>query len=215
MNGIVRPHVEEYITSLAPPRDALLEELEHEAQQERIPICGPLVGALLHILIAAQRPRIALELGTAIGYSAVWMGRALRAHGGRLITIELDPSRTERARANLRRAGLADVVEVTIGTALDVLPAMSGPMDFIFIDAVKSEYPDYLTHAARLLRPGGVLVADNVLQRGGVADPALASGRSPAAIDAIRRFNETLFAHRSFVSTILPLRDGLTLSVRL
>ncbi len=215
MNGIVHPQVEAYLSKLLPPRDPLLADLEGQAQKDHIPICGPLVGTLLATLVSATHPRRVLELGTAIGYSAIWIGRVLAPEGGRLTTIEVEPSVAVRARAHLQRAGLAEVVQVIEGAALDILPRLADHVDFVFIDAVKSEYPQYFAHVVRVLRPGGVLVADNVLLGGSVADPALTSGWSPAARDGIRQFTQMLFDHPGFRSTILPLRDGLSLSVRL
>ena len=215
MNGIVHPKVETYLAELLPPRDPLLVDLERQAQKDHVPICGPLVGALLATLVSATRPRRVLELGTAIGYSAIWMGRVLAPEGWRMTTIELEPPVAARARAHLQEAGLAGVVQVLEGAALDILPQLADRVDFVFIDAVKSEYPQYFAHVVRLLRPGGVLVADNVLLGGSVADPVLPSGWAPAARDGIRQFTRMLFDHPGFRSTILPLRDGLSLSVRL
>lgn len=214
MAGILSSDVEDYLIQLVPPRDDLLQELEVQAREERIPICGPQVGTLLHLLAGATRPRTALELGTAIGYSAIWIGRALAGCGGRLVTIEVDAETAARARRHLKRAGLSGVVNVAVGAALQVLPTLADPVDFIFIDAVKSEYPDYLSHGARLLRSGGVMVADNVLLGGSVADAKAKTGWSPESRDGIRRFTQMLFTHPQFRSVVLPIRDGLTLSIR-
>ncbi len=215
MNAIVIAPVQDYLTRLIPPRDPLLQELEAQARDEGIPICGPQVGTLLFTLAVALRPNRALEVGTAIGYSAIWIGRALAPHRGRLTTIEIDPRIAARARQHLQRAGLTEVVEVLEGAALTVLPTLVSPVDFLFIDAVKPEYPEYLSHALRLLRPGGLLIADNVLLGGSIADPAIKSGWSAASQNGIRRFTEMLFGDSSLRSTILPIRDGLSLSVRL
>ncbi len=215
MDEIVNAQVGAYLAQLIPPRDSLLQELETQAREGRIPICGPQVGTLLFTLAAATRPRRALELGTAIGYSAIWIGRALAPLGGRLTTIEIEPSTAAKARLHLQRAGLTDVVEVVGGAALDVLPTLVDPVEFVFIDAVKSEYPDYLPHAIRLLRPGGVLLADNILLGGSVADPTMGSRWSSAFREGIRHFTELVCAHPALRTVILPLRDGLSLSVRL
>lgn len=212
--SIINPAVEQYIAGLVPARDQLLLELEAQAERERIPICGPQVGALLSVLVSGTRPHRALEVGTAIGYSAIWIGRALSPIGGHLKTIELDPLRVRRARENLRRANLSDSVEVVQGAALDLLPSLTEPVDFIFIDAVKEEYPDYLPHAVRLLRPGGVLLADNMLLGGSVATTKIPSRWSASARAGIAKFTDQLFAHPSMRATILPIRDGLALAVR-
>lgn len=214
MDGILNPQVDEYLAALISPRDQLLLDLEAQAGRERIPICGPQVGTLLSVLVAGTRPQRVLELGTAIGYSAIWIVRALSPFGGRLRTIELDPSMVTRARENLRRANLSDAVEVVHGAALDVLPSLTEPVEFIFIDAVKEEYPDYFPHVVRLLRPGGVLLADNMLLGGSVASTKIKTGWSASARAGIRKFTDQLFAHPAMRTIILPIRDGLAFAVR-
>jgi len=152
MPELLDPHVLQYLDDLLPPRDPLLAELEAQARAERIPICGPHVGSALTLLIRLARPTRVLEVGTAIGYSAIWMGRALREYGGQLQTIELRLERIERAQANLSRAELSDVVEVLPGAALEVLPALKGTTyGLTFLDAVKADYPAYFEHALSLL----------------------------------------------------------------
>lgn len=210
MNGIVAAPVESYLESLYPPRDPLLRRLEEQAARERIPICGPQVGHLLTI-VAAHATR-ALELGTAIGYSTVWLARALAPRGGTLDTVEVNPERARQARANLAEAGVEGVTRIHLGAALEVLPTFSGPYDLIFVDAVKTEYPAYLDHARRLVRPGGWLVADNVLLSGTVAGLSGRWSRDDQA--AVKAFTAALIADPAFDTVVLPLRDGVSLSVR-
>ncbi|MGH7753188.1 MAG: O-methyltransferase [Gemmatimonadales bacterium] len=204
-----------YLEGLLPPRDPLLADLERQARDERIPISGPQVGRLLALLIRLTRPHRVLEVGAAIGYAAVWMGRALREHGGTLQTIELRPEMAERARAALARAELSDTVEVLEGAALEVLPHLSASAyGVIFLDAVKSEYPAYFAHAVEMVSEGGLLLADNALLGGEIA-PDAAAGYWPAdARDGIRRYNTLAFSHPAFDSVILPLHDGVTLSLK-
>jgi len=126
-------------------------------------------GKLLELLARAMGARRILEIGTLGGYSAIWLARALPA-GGRLITLEYSPKHAEVARANLARAGLAAVAEVRVGAGLELMPALTGPFDFFFVDANKEGYPDYFRECLKLSRPGSVMVFDNVIRDGKVID---------------------------------------------
>jgi predicted O-methyltransferase YrrM len=156
------PDLEGYFRGLAPDSDALLLELEAEATRESIPIVGPVVGELLFILARATGAARILELGTATGYSGIFLGRACAGIPGRVISLELDESMANRARGNLARAGLSEVVEVRVGEALKLMAEMSETFDLIFLDIDKESYLPALSHCRRLLRSGGLLVADNV-----------------------------------------------------
>jgi predicted O-methyltransferase YrrM len=144
-------------------------------------------GKLLYLMAKAMGARKILELGTLGGYSAIWLARALPA-GGRLVTVEVDPDTAAVARKNFARARCADLIDVRVGPALDVLPRLeaekAGPFDFIFIDADKVSYPQYLQWSIKLARPGSVIVADNVVRKGAVADAT----SEDAAVQGIRRF---------------------------
>jgi predicted O-methyltransferase YrrM len=153
---------EAYFSRLRKTDDALLLELEAEAETEPVPIVGPVVGRMLYILARAMNARAILELGTATGYSAIFLGRACAANGGRLTTLEIDPAMAERARRNLDRSGAGGAVEVVCADVLSRLPKMEGPFDMVFMDIEKSDYARALPDCRRLLRPSGLLVADNV-----------------------------------------------------
>ncbi len=154
--------LEGYFRDRVPSRDELLLGLEQEAREEGIPIVGPVVGHLLYLLVRANRSRSVLELGTASGYSAIFLGRACRENGGRLVTLEWDPVMAERAKANLRRAELSTLAEVRVGSALELMEAMEGSYDLIFMDLDKEYYLPALSSCRRLLLPGGLLIVDNV-----------------------------------------------------
>ena len=161
MSDIVE-NPEGYFRDLVPSRDQLLRDLELEAAQEEIPIIGPLVGDLLYLLVAVTRAERILELGTATGYSAIHMARALKTPEARVITLENDPSMTARATKNFQKAGLLPWIEIITGDAQAQLPQMTDSFDFAFLDIEKEFYADVLPDLHRLLKPGGLLVADNV-----------------------------------------------------
>lgn len=153
---------EKYFKDLIPARHELLIELEAEAERENIPIVGPLVGELLFILAAATRAQNILEIGTATGYSAIYLARGCESVDGRVITLELDRSRAASARQNFEKAGLGKRIEVREGDALNTLNELDDEFDLIFIDIEKKDYATALPDCGRLLRKGGLLVADNV-----------------------------------------------------
>ncbi len=198
------PDLEGYFRHLVPEPEGLLKELEEEATRESIPIVGPVVGELLFILARATGAAAILELGTAIGYSGIFFGRACAPNRGRVVSLEHDAAMAARARTNLSRAGLAEVVEVRVGEALKLLPEMTGPFDLIFLDIDKESYLPALAQAQRLLRIGGLLVADNV-------------GFSGAA-----DFNREILANPAWRAVPFlcllprhsPEHDGLALAVR-
>lgn len=188
------------------PRLATLMDRAADAGLPRIAIT-PDVGRLLNILVASTPGRLALELGTLGGYSGIWIGRGL-ADDGRLVTIEYDDRHAEFAEAEFAVAGLADKVEVVRGAALDVLPELArryGPetVDFVFLDAVKSEYVDYFHAVKPLMATGGLLVADNVYGTGlGWIDEGHGTDG----------FNRVVASDPEFTATITPMREGLLIA---
>jgi predicted O-methyltransferase YrrM len=163
---------------------------------------APNQGKLLQLLARMQGARSILEIGTLGGYSTIWLARALPP-GGRLITLEADPKHAEVARANIARAGLDEMVELRLGRALDTLPALHrenrGPFDLIFIDADKPGYPDYFPWALKLSRRGSLIVADNVVRKGAVAD---ANSVDPM-VQGVRRFTELVAAEPRVSATAI------------
>ncbi len=179
---------------LVAPDPALEAALQASAAAGLPPIhVSPSQGKLLQLLARMQNARAILEIGTLGGYSTIWLARALPP-GGRLVTLEADPKHAEVARANLARAGLADVVELQLGRALDLLARLAadrrGPFDLIFIDADKVSYAEYLEWALRLSRRGSLIIADNVVRKGAVVE---ADSPDPN-VQGVRRFNERLAA---------------------
>jgi predicted O-methyltransferase YrrM len=200
--SIDRP--EEYFRKLIYPRDKLLLELEEEAEREDIPIIGPLVGELLYILAKVTRAEQILELGTATGYSAIFLAEACAATGGHLTAMEVDETMARRATANLASAGLSQWAEVKCVNALEEIARTVEPFDFIFMDIEKEDYLTMLPHCTRVMRTGGFLLADNV----GFAD-ADAFNRAIFKDPAWRTVS--LYA---FLPEHSPEQDGLCLAVR-
>jgi predicted O-methyltransferase YrrM len=196
---------EAYFKKFIHPRDELLTTLEEEAEREDIPIIGPLVGELLSILARVTRATSILELGTATGYSAIFLARGCEAAKGRVISLESNPDMAIRAKLNIHKAGFANRVEVRVGDAMKEIKKMQTFFDLIFMDIEKNYYIRALPDCHRLLKPGGLLVADNV------------------AFKDADDFNHTIFNHPGWQSvnlySFLPLHspehDGLCLAVRL
>ena len=212
----LRRELSEYTSALFAPEDAVLAELGRRTGGSEVAAMQitPEVGKLLHVLARAVASRRILEVGTLFGYSAIWMARAL-PRGGRLLTLEADPGRAREAAEWIRRAGLEQVVEIRVGPALAALPELAGgePFDFVFIDAAKQEYPKYLEWALRLVRPGAIIAADNTLLAGSLEGSVLDEGSGNAGIDAMAEFNRRIAGDRRLASIIVPVREGVSISV--
>jgi caffeoyl-CoA O-methyltransferase len=205
---IVNRAIEKYILDLLPARDQILAEMETEAESRRVPIVGPAVGSFLAVLVRTTRARRVFELGSAIGYSTLWIARAA-GEDAEVHYSDSSAANAERATEYFRRAGVSDRMRIHVGDALTALSQVPGEFDLIFNDVDKEGYPDVLAYAASRLRRGGLLVADNTLWHEMVLKP------SDAASRAVVEFNRKLFNTSELASCMIPLRDGLTLSVRL
>jgi predicted O-methyltransferase YrrM len=196
--------VDRYITDrLVPPDPALDAALAASDAAGLPPIAvAPNQGKLLSLLAQAIGARRILEIGTLGGYSTIWLARALPADG-RLVTLEADQRHAEVARANIALAGLADVVEIRVGRALDTLPLLAAeagaPFDVVFIDADKQNNPDYLAWALKLTRRGSLIIADNVVRDGAVADPAARD----SGVRGVRRMFELMEAEKRLSATAI------------
>lgn len=211
---IVDERMVTFINSMEVPEEPLLEEIEKEALESFVPIIRTETKSLLKVLLALKRPMRILEVGTAVGYSALVMA-AYAPEGSKITTIENYEKRIPIARANFIRAGRESDITLIEGDALEVMKGLRGPYDFIFMDAAKGQYIHYLPETMRLLAPGGLLVSDNVLQDGDVINSRFAVERRNRTIHS--RMREYLFElkHREDLETaILPVGDGVALSVR-
>jgi predicted O-methyltransferase YrrM len=197
----------QYLEGVHPPLGPILEEMLKTGRSEGVPVVNPAAGRLLHVLVAALAPKRVVEIGTAIGFSTLWMASAL-PKGGRIDTIDPDRSRTDRARRYWLRAGVTDRVRVINEPALRVLPRLAPGIDFAFIDAIKTEYIAYLDALLPKMAPGGIIAVDNVLWSGRIA-----AGVHDEDTDALRAFNETFLHHEQLETTILPVGDGFGMGV--
>jgi len=199
--------VSAYLDPLFAPEDPALLALREAADRSGLPptAIAPGTGRLLQVLLESVGARRVLEVGTLGGYSATWIARALPAEGGRLVTVEIEPRYAEFARRQLVFAGVADRVDVVVGRALDVLPAYDGErFDALFLDADPEPLPTYFEWGLRLLRPGGLLLADNALRGGRVLD----ARASDAATTAVREFHRRLAADPRVSATVVATPGG-------
>ena len=214
MGQIVPDAVERYLSGLNTLADSVLRDIAEEGARQDLPLVDAEVGALLRVLAVSTGASRVLEIGTAIGYSGIWLAGALPA-GGMLLTMEMDKDRAQIARANFTRAGLGDRANVIVGDAHMMLAKVSGPFDLIFQDSDKRLYVPMLDRLVDLLRPGGLLVTDNVLWDGEVVPGFVAEPkRDPEDTRAIAEYNDRLNAHPRLMTATVPLRDGVAISVK-
>jgi predicted O-methyltransferase YrrM len=209
---ILRRGQESYLERLLPPRDALLAEMGEHARRDGIPIADPEVGRLLEVLARASRARRIVEIGTAIGYGALRLARG--APEAQVVTIDRDPAMLAAARGYLERGGVLDRVELVEGEALDAIARLAPPFDLAWVDAAKADYRRYLDRLLPLVTVGGLLVFDNVLWHGRVAEPA-DDGEEDAAAEHLRAFNGYLMMHPQLAASVVPLGDGVALAAKL
>ena len=214
MGKIVPDPVERYLHEINRAGDALLDEIARAGAAQDLPLVDAEVGALLRVLASSIGARRVLEIGTAIGYSGLWLAGALPADG-MLLTMEIDPEHARVARENFARAGVASRTSVIVGDAQRMIAKVAGPFDLIFQDGDKHLYVPLLDRLVELLRPGGLLVTDNILWDGEVVPGFIERPRrEPDETRAIAEYNERLTAHPRLLTAIVPMRDGVALSVK-
>jgi caffeoyl-CoA O-methyltransferase len=203
MPKILSQKVERYMDQLLPKRDPLLAEMERYAKRNDVPIIGPACGRLLCLLAQTSGAKRIFEMGSAIGYSAIWLARGAGAGAG-IYCTDGDPGNARRARQNFERAGVSDRIRFLVGDAVDLIDTVSGEFDLILIDVNKPQYPAALEKAIPRLRRGGLLVTDNVLWSGRVTRRAKDQNTR-----SIQRFNKAIYDSSGLFSVIVPLRDGV------
>jgi len=207
--NIVDPRIESYLERVTPARPAIVEEMERLAERRHFPIVGPLVGRLLYVLTRSLGARHVLECGSGFGYSAWWFARAI-PQGGRVVLTEASAENCDLARDFLGRDNLLEKVTIHTANALDVIERVNGEFDIVFCDIDKRDYPRIYPFLRTKLRPGGLFICDNMLWFGKVAGPD-----EDDDTRGVRRLTQLLYDDTGFVTTILPLRDGVALSYRL
>jgi predicted O-methyltransferase YrrM len=211
---IVNERIVSYIHSLERSNGEVCDEIEEFAHQTNVPIIRKEMESFLRVLIEIKKPKRILELGTAIGYSAILMANTM-SENCRITTIENYDKRIPIAKDNFKRAGVEKKVELLEGDALEILQKINEPYDFVFMDAAKAQYLVYLKEIMRLLPVGGILIADNVLQDGELVESRYAVERRNRTIHS--RMREYLYEVKNMKeleTTIIPIGDGITLSVR-
>lgn len=211
---IDKERLDVFLDSFDSGNTPFLDQIEQEALQGGEPIIRTQTQALLRFLLALHRPMSILEVGCAVGFSALLMSEYAPA-GCRIATVEKVERRIAAAKENFRRAGREDAITLLEGDAADILRELAGPYDMIFMDAAKGQYPIFLPDVLRLLAPGGLLISDNILQNGDILESRFAVERRDRTIHS--RMREYLFElthHEELTTAILPVGDGVTVSVK-
>jgi caffeoyl-CoA O-methyltransferase len=209
MITITDPRIESYLTSMVSDEDPLLTALEAKAEKTGLPIVGPLVGRLFYLITCLKRPKLIVELGSGFGYSAYWFARALKDKG-KVVLTDYSQENITYAERLFHEAGLSGLAEFRVGDALHIGEGYEN-IDILFIDIDKYQYPKAIERMLPRLSENALVIADNALWHGTVAE------EDPKFKDsgAVRRFNELMFGHKDFFTTIVPLRDGVLLAYKM
>lgn len=211
---IVEERLVDYLHSLETENIEILEQIEQEALKDSVPIIRKEMQSFLKVLLRIKKPLRILEVGTAVGFSAILMSEYVPA-GCKITTIENYEKRIPIAKENFRRAGKEEQIQLIEGDAMEVLRTLEGPYDFVFMDAAKGQYIAYLPEILRILEPEGILVSDNVLQNGEIIESRFVVERRDRTIHSrMREYLYTLKHHEALETSILPLGDGVALSIK-
>ena len=210
ISGITTEAVEKYIYDILPERDPVLREMEQQAAKRDIPIVGPAVARVLYQYARLINARKVFEMGSAIGYSTIWWARAV-GESGQVIYTDGDLKNADEARGYFQSAGVEQRIHIEVGDALELLSEQKQEFDIIFNDVDKEDYPRVLRLVSSRLRRGGLFITDNVLWSGHVTQ----QNAQEATTRAIQEFNQQLYSMPEFFTTILPLRDGVAVSLKL
>jgi caffeoyl-CoA O-methyltransferase len=209
--GYIQEDVEDYLYKLLPKRDAVIHEMEEYAAKNGVPIIGPEVARLLVLLVQVSGAERIFEMGSAIGYSTIWLARAAGSKA-KVFYTDGDPNNARRAQEYFRRAGIAKRVHVQVGDAMGLLKKTPGKFDFIFNDVNKHQYPAALRAALPKLRRGGLFITDNSLWSGKAARPAAQGDEDTRGVQEL---NRSVYAAKGLFPVLLPLRDGVTVCRKL
>jgi caffeoyl-CoA O-methyltransferase len=209
LEDIVNPELVKYMQNLIPERDAVLREMEAYGAENDFPLIGPLCGRFLHQMARTAQARNIFEMGSGFGYSAIWFARGI-PEDGKIICTDGDPQNKKRAMEYFERAGLAHKIEFHVGIAQEIIQKYRGPFDIILNDIDKHEYADTIDLVVPRLRKGGLFITDNVLWDGKVTAPP-----DDKYTRGVQEFNRLIYNRKDLLTTIVPLRDGLSVSVKL
>ena len=212
---IVEERIVSYINSLEKENSPVLEEIEKEARKDGVPIIRKEMESFLRVMLSIKKPMRILELGTAVGYSAILMSEAIEKDAS-IITIENYEKRIVQARDNFKKADKEDVITMLEGDAMEIMPGLEGDsFDFVFMDAAKAQYIHFLPEVMRLMKKGAVLITDNVLQEGDIIQSKYVVRRRDRTIHKrMREYLEVVKNHPELETTIVPIGDGITISVK-
>lgn len=213
MTNINEEYVEEYIRSITPINNAYLILMEQYAKEYHVPIIEPEVAQLLKVLLKTNKPKNILEIGTAIGYSALIMAEAT-AENTRITTIERNDEMLQLAHNNIANTTFKNKIKILQGEAEDILPHLSDTYDFIFLDAAKGQYLEFFNYCIRFLKPGGLIVSDNVLFKGMVAHDELVVKRKKTIVNRLRTFLKYINELDGYTSCVIPIGDGVALTYK-
>ena len=212
MSNIVNPLVEEYIRNTIPSYEDPLHKMEVYARLNHVPIVQPEVAKLLEVITKMSQSKRILEVGTAIGYSAIIFCRAMES--GSLLSIERRSDMIELAHSYIREAGYEKHIDILHGDAENLLPTITESFDLIFLDAAKGQYLDFLNACSKRLKSGGVLISDNVLYKGMVASDEYVVRRKKTIVKRMRTYLDYIMEHPDFTSCIIPIGDGVAISYK-
>jgi caffeoyl-CoA O-methyltransferase len=211
-SAFLDPKIRTYIEQLSTHHDPVLTEMEAVAAERNFPIIGPVVGRFLYQTTLIRRATRIFELGSGYGYSTLWFAKAVqRLGGGEIFHTDGNRRNSEQAKGYLSRAGVVELVRFIVGDAIEALQQTPGPFDLIYMDIDKHQYPDAFPAIREKLPSGGVLIIDNMLWFGRVVD----NNDTAASTEGIRRLTRALWEDPEFFTTLVPLRDGFVMSVRL
>jgi predicted O-methyltransferase YrrM len=206
-------HIVEYLNQTLPKSDGLLGELEDYAQQHLTPIIQKEVRCLLDCILTYKKPETILEVGTAIGYSAIFFAEHV-GENGKVITLEKDPDYIERAKSNIAKSHVSDKITLIEGDAVETIMNIEGSFDVVFLDANKSKYRHYFDVIFPKIKDGGLLICDNILYKGMVSNDELLPRKHNTIVRALRDFLPFLSNHPMLTTSIIPIGDGVTISVK-
>ncbi|MFU0823971.1 O-methyltransferase [Clostridium sp.] len=213
MSGITHDYMTDYIRTLIKEEVDILKELEDFAEKEHVPIVQKEVGNFLRFMVSFQKPQKILELGTAIGYSAILMNIASN-NKCEITTIERDKKMIDIAKSNIIKYNFQDKINILEGDCLEVLSDLNDKYDMIFMDAGKGHYSEFFPHCMRLLSPKGIIIADNVLFRGMVANDDLVERRKITIVKRMRSYLDMISKDKNLITSVIPMGDGIAITTR-